>query len=123
MIRRPPRFTRTDTLFPYTTLWRSKLGGFVGKPNAARAQEMLSSGDHLWNAGIVLFAAKDLIAAFEALAPDVLAAVRPAVAAAEGDLGFLRLSAEAWDAAPDISIDYAIMERAGNLSVVPYDSG
>src|SRR3546814_17496082 len=84
---------------------------------------MLASGDHLWNAGIFLFAAKDLIAAFEALAPDVLAAVRPAVAAAEGDLGFLRLSAEAWDAAPDISIDYAIMERAGNLSVVPYDSG
>ncbi|APL95449.1 mannose-1-phosphate guanylyltransferase/mannose-6-phosphate isomerase [Sphingobium indicum] len=100
-----------------------KLARFVEKPNAARAQEMLASGDHLWNAGIFLFAAKDLIAAFEALAPDVLAAVRPAVAAAEGDLGFLRLSAEAWDAAPDISIDYAIMERAGNLSVVPYDSG
>ncbi|BAI98159.1 mannose-1-phosphate guanylyltransferase/mannose-6-phosphate isomerase [Sphingobium sp. TA15] len=100
-----------------------KLARFVEKPNAARAQEMLASGDHLWNAGIFLFAAKDLIAAFEALAPDVLAAVRPAVDAAEGDLGFLRLSAEAWDAAPDISIDYAIMERAGNLSVVPYDSG
>ncbi|KEQ53185.1 mannose-1-phosphate guanylyltransferase/mannose-6-phosphate isomerase [Sphingobium chlorophenolicum] len=100
-----------------------KLARFVEKPNAARAQEMLASGDHLWNAGIFLFAAKDLIAAFEKHAPDVLAAVRPAVEAAEGDLGFLRLAAKAWDAAPDISIDYAIMERAGNLSVVPYDSG
>src|SRR3546814_1768297 len=29
MIRRPPRSTRTDTLFPYTTLFRSKLGGFI----------------------------------------------------------------------------------------------
>jgi len=100
-----------------------KLARFVEKPDAARALDMLASGDHLWNAGIFLFAAKDLIAAFEHHAPDVLAAVRPAVAAAEGDLGFLRLAAEAWDAAPNISIDYAIMERAGNLSVVPYDSG
>src|SRR3546814_5549195 len=31
MIRRPPRSTRTDTLFPYTTLFRSRLGGLVEK--------------------------------------------------------------------------------------------
>lgn len=99
-----------------------KLARFVEKPDALRAAEMLASGDHLWNAGIFLFAAKDSIAAFEVHAPDVLAAVRPAVEAAEGDLGFLRLAAEAWDGAPDISIDYAIMERADNLSVVPYGS-
>src|SRR3546814_5551905 len=29
MIRRPPRSTRTDTLFPYTTLFRSGKGGFI----------------------------------------------------------------------------------------------
>src|SRR3546814_2571923 len=29
MIRRPPRSTRTDTLFPYTTLFRSNLRAFV----------------------------------------------------------------------------------------------
>ncbi|KKW89461.1 mannose-1-phosphate guanylyltransferase/mannose-6-phosphate isomerase [Sphingobium chungbukense] len=100
-----------------------KLARFVEKPNAERAGEMLARGDHLWNAGIFLFAAKDLVAAFEAHAPDVLAAVVPAVEQAEGDLGFLRLAPESWGRAPDISIDYAIMERAGNLSVVPYDSG
>jgi len=100
-----------------------KLGRFVEKPDAGRAAQMLASGDHLWNAGIFLFAARDLIAAFKIHAPDVLAAVQPSVDGARGDLGFLRLAAEAWDKAPDISIDYAIMERAANLSVVPYDSG
>src|SRR3546814_10924284 len=38
MIRRPPRSTRTDTLFPYTTLFRS-LGGLADrgrKPESAR---------------------------------------------------------------------------------------
>src|SRR3546814_18540623 len=31
MIRRPPRSTRTDTLFPYTTLFRSRLGDELGR--------------------------------------------------------------------------------------------
>lgn len=97
-----------------------KLARFVEKPDAERAAAMLASGDHLWNAGIFLFAAKDLIAAFETHAPDVLAAVKAAIAQAEGDLGFSRLAAAPWEACPDISIDYAIMERAANLSVVPY---
>ncbi len=100
-----------------------KLARFVEKPNAERAAAMLASGDHLWNAGIFLFAAKDLIAAFETHAADVLAAVKQAVEQAEGDLGFLRLAAEPWESCQDISIDYAIMERASNLSVVPYDGG
>lgn len=97
-----------------------KLARFVEKPDAERAVAMLATGDHLWNAGIFLFAAKDLIAAFELHAPDVLVAVRAAVAQAQGDLGFCRLAVEPWEACPDISIDYAIMERASNLSVVPF---
>src|SRR3546814_5368225 len=35
MIRRPPRFTRTDTLFPYTTLFRSDLGGVAAQRDLA----------------------------------------------------------------------------------------
>lgn len=99
-----------------------KLASFVEKPNAARAEEMLATGEYLWNAGIFLFAAKDLIAAFERHQPAILAAVRDAVEQAESDLGFLRLAAEPWGQADNIAIDYAIMERADNLSVVPYDA-
>src|SRR3546814_9433498 len=36
MIRRPPRSTRTDTLFPYTTLFRSQCDGPFGKCQARR---------------------------------------------------------------------------------------
>lgn len=99
-----------------------KLASFVEKPNAARAQEMLATGSYLWNAGIFLFAAKDLVAAFERHAPAILSAVRLAVEQAESDLGFLRLAAEPWGQAENVAIDYAIMERADNLSVVPYDA-
>src|SRR3546814_1467986 len=50
MIRRPPRSTRTDTLFPYTTLFRSGSRGFAfrsGRAATATARELLDSGDHV----------------------------------------------------------------------------
>ncbi|MEL7252704.1 MAG: mannose-1-phosphate guanylyltransferase/mannose-6-phosphate isomerase [Pseudomonadota bacterium] len=91
---------------------------FVEKPDAARAQEMLDAGNFMWNSGIFLFTAKTLIAAFAEHAPTTLDYVKAAVDGAEADLGFLRLAADPWGACEDISIDYAIMEKISNLSVV-----
>ena len=96
---------------------------FVEKPDSARAAEMLASGNFLWNAGIFLFKAENLIAAFRAHAPDVLGPVEAAVRDAQTDLGFTRLAPDPWAEVPDISVDYAIMERAPNLAVMPYRSG
>ncbi|AUR06121.1 algA: alginate biosynthesis protein (plasmid) [Phaeobacter inhibens] len=96
---------------------------FVEKPDLATAEDMLASGQFLWNAGIFLFSVKAIIAAFETHAPDLMAPVQGAVDQGEPDLGFLRLDPAAWDGAADISIDYAVMERAENLAVVPYAGG
>ena len=96
---------------------------FVEKPSATHAEEMLATGDYLWNAGIFLFAVSDIIAAFERHAPAMLATVKAAVEKAEPDLGFLRLEAETWGQTINVAIDVAIMEQADNLSVVPYDAG
>ncbi|MEM6728803.1 MAG: mannose-1-phosphate guanylyltransferase/mannose-6-phosphate isomerase [Pseudomonadota bacterium] len=97
------------------------LARFVEKPDHQTAADMLAAGHFLWNAGIFLFSAGTMIAAFEAHAPSLLAPVRAALERAEPDLGFLRLAPGPWAEAEDISIDYAIMERASNLSVVAYD--
>lgn len=96
------------------------LGSFVEKPDSAAAQAMLDGGQHLWNAGIFLFSAATLVAAFETHQPATLAGVRAALEGAEKDLGFTRLAAEPWAGLDDISVDYAVMEKAENLSVVPY---
>lgn len=93
---------------------------FVEKPDPDAAQAMLAGGKHLWNAGIFLFSTTSLIAAFETHAPDMLAGARAAVDAAESDLGFTRLAPDPWSTLEDISIDYAVMEKADNLTVVPY---
>jgi mannose-1-phosphate guanylyltransferase/mannose-6-phosphate isomerase len=95
------------------------LAGFVEKPDAARAAQMLAEGRYLWNAGIFLFSVEALLAAFARHAPDLMEPVGDAVAQAQADLGFTRLVAEPWAQARDISIDYAIMEKADNLAAVP----
>ncbi|WP_210529322.1 mannose-1-phosphate guanylyltransferase/mannose-6-phosphate isomerase [Rubellimicrobium arenae] len=95
---------------------------FVEKPRAEQAALMLAEGNYLWNAGIFLFAAKDIRSAFLAHAPDLCGPVEASVRDARPDLGFLRLDPAAWARARDISIDYAVMEKADNLSVVLYDS-
>ena len=96
---------------------------FVEKPDAKNAQIMLDQGRFLWNAGIFLFSVSTILKAFETHAPDLIAPVTQAVDKGRADLGFLRLDPAAWGGATDISIDYAVMERADNLSVVPFSAG
>jgi mannose-1-phosphate guanylyltransferase/mannose-6-phosphate isomerase len=99
------------------------LASFVEKPDLERATQMITSGNYLWNAGIFLFTAEALIAAARSHAPELLPPVETAVSSASSDLGFTRLASSPWSQAPSISIDYAIMERASNLAVMPYSAG
>ena len=96
------------------------LARFVEKPQVEKASEMLNAGNFLWNAGIFLMSAASLLDAFEQHQSDMLKSVRAAVDGAERDLGFERLSEAPWSEIKGDSIDYAIMERADNLKVMPY---
>ena len=121
--------THAETAYGYLELSEAPSGGpvplkrFVEKPNETRAEEMVKAGSFLWNAGIFLFKAKDMINAFATHAPSLVEPVEGAIETGAVDLGFCRLGAEAWAKADDISIDYAVMEKAANLSVVPFDGG
>ena len=95
---------------------------YIEKPPAEVAERLVAGGKHLWSAGIFQFRVADLLAVVEGLAPEMSSNVAAAVKGAVRDLGFSRLDREAFAAADDISIDYAIMERADNLSVVQLTS-
>jgi mannose-1-phosphate guanylyltransferase/mannose-6-phosphate isomerase len=100
----------------------SDLEKFIEKPDFKDAKQMLEAGHYLWNAGIFLSRAQDMIDAFSIYAPGTLDLVSKAVTDASEDLGFLRLASQPWSELQDISIDYAIMEKAQNLVAVPYAS-
>lgn len=109
----------TDCLDDHGT---SDLKKFFEKPDLCDAKQMLEAGNYLWNAGIFLFRAHDMIDAFKTYAPETLDLVLRSINEASTDLGFLRLAAEPWSQVDDISIDYAIMEKVQNLVAVPYSS-
>jgi len=97
----------------------SRVSKFVEKPTKTDANRMIDAGNYLWNAGIFLFKAKDMLKAFENHYSELLEPVSNAVERSEMDLGFLRLDKQSWDACQSISVDYAIMERSQNIMSVP----
>ena len=99
------------------------LAAFVEKPDAATAATLVASGRHLWNSGMYVFTTETLLEEMQLHAPGVLSAVRRAVESRTTDLDFIRLDPEAFSAAPDISIDYAVAEHTTRAAVVPADLG
>jgi mannose-1-phosphate guanylyltransferase/mannose-6-phosphate isomerase len=100
-----------------------ELAAFVEKPNAAAAESMLAAGTHLWNSGMFVFTAATLLAELARHAPEVLSAVKAAVAGRHQDLDFIRLEVESFKTCPNISLDYAVAERTDVACVVPADIG
>jgi mannose-1-phosphate guanylyltransferase/mannose-1-phosphate guanylyltransferase/mannose-6-phosphate isomerase len=100
-----------------------RLARFIEKPSQAKAAELIASPKNFWNSGMFMFTAEFILAELDRYAPDVLTAVKAAMAARHADLDFIRLGAREFEAAPDISIDYAIAEKTDKAVVVPASIG
>ena len=96
-----------------------EIAAFVEKPNLETARQYLQSGDYAWNSGMFCFRASVLLDAAAKHCPDVLAAAQSCYASAVGLESPVEFDKDAFMAMPDISIDYAIMERAARRAVVP----
>ncbi|QFY61011.1 mannose-1-phosphate guanylyltransferase/mannose-6-phosphate isomerase [Rhizobium grahamii] len=92
---------------------------FIEKPPLAKAEEMLAAGGFYWNSGMFMFSAAQLLDEMGTYAPTVLKAAGDAVAKGLKDLDFIRLDKTAFAESPNISIDYAIMEKTKNAAVIP----
>jgi len=92
---------------------------FVEKPDLAAAETYLQAGNFLWNSGIFLFSAKVMQQAFRDFAPQIMAGAAAALSAARRDLSGIWLPFERYKDIPADSVDYAIMERAKNIALVP----
>ncbi|MBT2298883.1 mannose-1-phosphate guanylyltransferase/mannose-6-phosphate isomerase [Variovorax paradoxus] len=92
---------------------------FVEKPDLKTAQEYLATGRYYWNSGMFCFTADAIVSAFERHAPEVLAAARGALDSSKPAGNTVEFELHAFGLQPDISIDYAVMERADNVHVVP----
>jgi mannose-1-phosphate guanylyltransferase/mannose-6-phosphate isomerase len=93
---------------------------FIEKPPLADATRYLATGRHVWNSGMFCFTPAAILAAFAEHAPVVIEAARNVWQAlrTRGDEAMLEIDPALFAAVPDISIDYAVMEKAGNVAVV-----
>ena len=95
---------------------------FTEKPDHATAQQYLGGGRHLWNSGMFAWRAEVLLASLARFEPEMVEAMRGVAAAGEpGTPGFTAALEEAYEISPAISIDYALLEKAENVTVLPVD--
>lgn len=96
---------------------------FIEKPNAEKARHLLEAGHFYWNSGMFLLSARHFLAEVEKYAPAVLTAVQDSVAKQVSDLDFVRLDAASFETSPNISIDYAVIERSDRVATVVGEIG
>jgi mannose-1-phosphate guanylyltransferase len=121
----PP--SRPDTEFGYLEVESTEIPNgydvarFAEKPDLVQARTFFESGRHYWNAGIFVFRPSRFLAESRRVAGSLVSAVgeyRDRLR--EGDADGARV---AWEGLPDVSIDYAVMERARNVRAVPLRAG
>jgi mannose-1-phosphate guanylyltransferase/mannose-6-phosphate isomerase len=96
---------------------------FTEKPDEDTAKAYIEQGDYLWNAGMFLFSAQHMLREMRMHAPDVLDAAEKSWGGRSPDLDFLRLPVDVVAQCPNISIDYAVLEKTEHAHVVKLDTG
>jgi len=99
------------------------VAAFTEKPDAETAARYLADGGYLWNSGIFVLHAGAFLEEVERLAPDIMEHAQAALEAATRDLGFRRLDGAHYAGCPNISVDYAVMEKTSRAGVLPLDAG
>jgi len=96
---------------------------FVEKPKLEIAEAMVADGQHFWNAGIFLFRADTFLEEAMLHAPAIAIAALQAVALADREGIRISANADALEACPSESVDYAVMEHSERVAVVPMAPG
>ena len=94
---------------------------FIEKPDAATAEKLVADGRHLWNSGMFVLPAAGFLDELGRYDPDTTSACNDAFAGCREEDGCVHLDRAAFESAPSISVDYAVMERTDRAAVVPAD--
>ena len=100
-----------------------EVAAFVEKPDEPTAMKYVDSGEYDWNSGMFCFSAGAYLEALAKHAPDIAAAARNCWRQTDADQRPLEIPLAPFSECPAQSIDYAVMEKAGNCAVVGGDFG
>ncbi|AVJ21856.1 mannose-1-phosphate guanylyltransferase/mannose-6-phosphate isomerase [Pseudomonas sp. MYb193] len=100
-----------------------KVKQFVEKPSAVVAESYLAQGCFSWNSGMFMFRARAFLKELQLFQPDIFSICQEALKNGVQDLHFTRVDPKLFATCPDLSIDYAVMEKTENSVVVPMGAG
>lgn len=106
-----------ETGFGYIKSVDFKVEKFVEKPNMEIAKKYLNDGNYYWNSGIFMFKASTLFSQTEKYAPEITEILNKFDFSKSDEIPFVD-----FDKMPNISIDYAIMEKSDNIALVKLES-
>lgn len=119
--------TIPETGYGYIEALGTEVLRFVEKPTLDKAIEYVESGRFFWNSGMFCFKASTMIAEMDLHCPEVLIATKACLDKSDSvqskKVKHIDLDPDTFIHVSDISIDYAVMEKSGNVSVVPCDIG
>ncbi len=96
---------------------------FEEKPNKETAQRYFDSKQYLWNSGMFVFSAQQYLNTLNQYAPLIAKACEASMMKAAKDFDFMRPDKISFESSPNLSIDFAVMEKAPNIVVIPIDIG
>jgi mannose-1-phosphate guanylyltransferase/mannose-6-phosphate isomerase len=100
-----------------------RVAEFVEKPDRGRAEAYVSSGEYLWNSGMLLARASAILDQLRIHAPEVAGSVGTALDKAERQDNRIALDADAFATAPAVSMEFAVLEHTSSAVVVPLRTG
>lgn len=121
--------TRPDTGYGYIHVPGEVITGvsqkvleFKEKPALETAKSYLESGKYLWNAGIFVWKAAELIKAFDTYAPDITKVLTQDISqfGSQNEQAYID---SVYPHTPNISVDYAILERSDSVYTIPVEIG
>lgn len=116
-----------ETGYGYIEMDGKEFTQFIEKPDLKAAESYFASENHFWNSGMFCFSVSTMIEAMAAHCPDVLNLIKTCLKTSikfESPVGpSVRLDAKSFVSVPDISIDYAVMEKAANVACITTDCG
>lgn len=121
--------TRPDTGYGYVKYMAAescpgihKVEAFKEKPDVITAQQYVDSGQYLWNAGMFVWSVRSLLSSFDKNAPSIIEVLSQNLSALNTNQEQAYID-EVYPKTENISIDYAILERADNVYTIPSDIG
>jgi mannose-1-phosphate guanylyltransferase/mannose-6-phosphate isomerase len=119
--------TRPDTGFGYI---KTGTGGevqaverFTEKPDLATAEQFVRAGNYYWNSGMFVWRASVILAEIQQHLPSVYQVIQTILSENQRGSSFQQAVEQHFAAMPSISIDYGVLEKSANVSLIPCDIG